>query len=237
LTNLPNLLTLVRIFLVPLLVAVLVEQNFRVDWGGRVVIANDFFALIVFLAAALTDLLDGYLARRWKQVTTVGTLLDPVADKLLISAALISLVQIRLLPGWMVIVIVSREFAVSGLRSIAAAEGYTIKAGELGKSKMMLQVLGVALVMLSIRWPRLRVYALAVMWGVVLFGVASAIDYFRKFWRKVDTSIKLRRRHELITLERQKRRMEKAARKRNRTAPGETSAVSESSASSIRRSG
>jgi len=146
-------------------------------------------------------------------------------------------VQIRLLPAWMVIVIVSREFAVSGLRSIAAAEGYTIKAGELGKSKMMLQVLGVALVMLSIRWPRLRVYALAVMWGVVLFGVASAIDYFRKFWRKVDTSIKLRRRHELITLERQKRRIEKASRKRNRTAPGETAVVSESSASSIRRSG
>jgi CDP-diacylglycerol--glycerol-3-phosphate 3-phosphatidyltransferase len=236
LTNLPNLLTLVRIFLVPLLVAVLVEQNFRIDWGGRVVVANDFFALIVFLAAALTDLLDGYLARRWKQITTVGTLLDPVADKLLISAALISLVQIRLLPGWMVIVIVSREFAVSGLRSIAAAEGYTIKAGELGKSKMMLQVVGVALVMLSIRWPQLRVYALAVMWGVVVFGVASAIDYFRKFWRKVDTSIKLRRRNELITMERQKRRIEKAARKRE-TATGGKPVLPESSASSIRRSG
>jgi CDP-diacylglycerol--glycerol-3-phosphate 3-phosphatidyltransferase len=237
LTNLPNLLTLVRIFLVPLLVAVLVEQNFRIDWSGRVVVANDFFALTVFLAAALTDLLDGYLARRWKQVTTVGTLLDPVADKLLISAALISLVQIRLLPGWMVIVIISREFAVSGLRSIAAAEGYTIKAGELGKSKMMLQVVGVALVMLSIRWPQLRVYALAVMWGVVLFGVASAIDYFRKFWRKVDTSIKLRRRRELIAMERQKRRMEKAVRKGKQAVHGSASVVPESSASSIRRSG
>jgi CDP-diacylglycerol--glycerol-3-phosphate 3-phosphatidyltransferase len=236
LTNLPNLLTLVRIFLVPLLVAVLVEQNFRIDWGGRVVVANDFFALIVFLAAALTDLLDGYLARRWKQITTVGTLLDPVADKLLISAALISLVQIRLLPGWMVIVIVSREFAVSGLRSIAAAEGYTIKAGELGKSKMMLQVVGVALVMLSIRWPQLRVYALAVMWGVVVFGVASAIDYFRKFWRKVDTSIKLRRRNELIAMERQKRRIEKAARKRENAIENKP-VLPESSASSIRRSG
>ncbi len=221
----------------PLLVAVLVEQNFRIGWDGRVVVANDFLALIVFLAAALTDLLDGYLARRWKQVTTVGTLLDPVADKLLISAALISLVQIRLLPGWMVIVIVSREFAVSGLRSIAAAEGYTIKAGELGKSKMMLQVLGVALLLLSIRWPQLRVYALAVMWGVVLFGVASAVDYFRKFWRKVDTSIKLRRRHELITMERQKRRIEKAARKREQVSTAGKTVLGESSASSIRRSG
>jgi CDP-diacylglycerol--glycerol-3-phosphate 3-phosphatidyltransferase len=239
LTNLPNLLTLVRIFLVPLLVAALVEQNFRIDWGSRVVVANDFLALIVFLAAALTDLLDGYLARRWKQVTTVGTLLDPVADKLLISAALISLVQIRLLPGWMVILIISREFAVSGLRSIAAAEGYTIKAGELGKSKMMLQVIGVALVMLSIRWPQIRIYALAMMWGVVLFGLASAIDYFRKFWRKVDMSIKLRRRNELLTMERQKRRIDKAARKltKREAAAQKAAVLPESSASTVRRSG
>jgi CDP-diacylglycerol--glycerol-3-phosphate 3-phosphatidyltransferase len=210
LTNLPNLLTLVRIFLVPLLVAALVQQNFQIYWGPRVLVANDFFALIVFLAAALTDLLDGYLARRWKQVTTVGTLLDPVADKLLISAALISLVEIRLLPGWMVILIISREFAVSGLRGIAAAEGYTIRASELGKSKMMLQVVGVALVLLSIRWPALRLFALIAMWAVVVFGLASAVDYFRKFWRKVDTGIKLRRRNELIMMERQKRRLLRA---------------------------
>jgi CDP-diacylglycerol--glycerol-3-phosphate 3-phosphatidyltransferase len=212
LTNLPNLLTLVRIFLVPLLVAALVQQNFQIYWGTRVLVANDFFALIVFLAAALTDLLDGYLARRWKQVTTVGTLLDPVADKLLISAALISLVEIRLLPGWMVILIISREFAVSGLRGIAAAEGYTIRASELGKSKMLLQVIGVSLVLLSIRWPELRLFALTAMWAVVVFGLASAVDYFRKFWRKVDLGIKLRRRNELIMMERQKRRLQRAQR-------------------------
>jgi CDP-diacylglycerol---glycerol-3-phosphate 3-phosphatidyltransferase len=209
--NLPNLLTLIRIFLVPLVVAALVQQNLRLEIGNKLLVANDFFALTVFLAAAFTDILDGYLARRWKQVTTVGTLLDPVADKLLVSAALIALVEIRLLPGWMVILIIGREFAVSGLRSIAAAEGYTIKAGELGKSKMMLQVIGITLVMLSIRWPGLRTFALAAMWAVVAMGLASAIDYFRKFWRKVDTSIKLRRRHELIVLERQKRRLQKAA--------------------------
>jgi CDP-diacylglycerol--glycerol-3-phosphate 3-phosphatidyltransferase len=222
--NLPNLLTLIRIFLVPLVVAALVQQNLRLQVGNKLLVANDFFAVTVFLAAALTDLLDGYLARRWKQVTTVGTLLDPVADKLLISAALISLVEIRLLPGWMVILIIGREFGVSGLRSIAAAEGYTIKAGELGKSKMMLQVVGVTLVMLSIRWPTLRPFALAAMWAVVVIGLASAVDYFRKFWRKVDTSIKLRRRHELIVLERQKRRLQKAAAANRETA-------------SIRRSG
>ena len=204
--------------MVPLVVAALVQQNLRLQVGNKLLVANDFFAVTVFLAAALTDLLDGYLARRWKQVTTVGTLLDPVADKLLISAALISLVEIRLLPGWMVILIIGREFAVSGLRSIAAAEGYTIKAGELGKSKMMLQVVGVALLMLSIRWSDLRVFALAAMWAVVVMGLASAVDYFRKFWRKVDTSIKLRRRHELIVLERQKRRLQRAAAANRETA-------------------
>lgn len=196
----------------PLLVAALVQQNLRIHWGETLLVANDFLALALFLAAAATDLLDGYLARRWKQVTTVGTLLDPVADKLLISAALISFVQMRLLPGWMVILIISREFAVSGLRSIAAAEGYTIKAGELGKSKMMLQVVGVVLVMLAGRWPWLKPASLAAMWAVVILGLASAIDYFRKFWRKVDFSIKARRRNELILLERQKRRLAKAAR-------------------------
>jgi CDP-diacylglycerol---glycerol-3-phosphate 3-phosphatidyltransferase len=222
--NLPNLLTLIRIFLVPLVVAALVQQNLRLQIGNKLLVANDFFAVTVFLAAALTDLLDGHLARRWKQVTTVGTLLDPVADKLLISAALISLVEIRLLPGWMVILIIGREFAVSGLRSIAAAEGYTIKAGELGKSKMMLQVIGVTLVMLSLRWSVLRPFALLAMWAVVVMGLASAVDYFRKFWRKVDMSIKLRRRRELIVMERQKRRLQKAAAANRETA-------------SIRRSG
>jgi len=218
----------VRIFLVPLLVAALVQHKLSVYWDGKVLIANDFFALIVSLAAALTDILDGYLARRWKQVTTVGTLLDPVADKLLISAALISLVEIRLLPGWLVILIISREFAVSGLRSIAAAEGFTVKAGELGKSKMTLQVTGVALVLLSVRWSFLRTYAIAAMWGVVLFGLSSAIDYFRKFWKKVDTSIKLRRRNELIALERQKRRLQRGV--KSPEIPGREAA-------SVRRSG
>lgn len=217
-SNLPNLLTLVRIFLVPLLVAALVQHDLGIRWGGKLIVANDFFALGVFLAAALTDLLDGYLARRWKQVTTVGTLLDPVADKLLISAALISLVQIRLLPGWLVILIISREFAVSGLRSIAAAEGFTVKAGDLGKSKMTLQVVGVSLIMVSIRWAALRPFALAAMWAVVVFGLASAIEYFRKFWGKVDGNIKLRRRNELLALERQKRRLQRGV-KSQATAP------------------
>jgi CDP-diacylglycerol--glycerol-3-phosphate 3-phosphatidyltransferase len=210
--NLPNALTLTRIFLVPLLVWALVERTLRLAIHGKLLIASDFFALTVFLACAVTDLLDGYLARRWGQVTTVGTLLDPLADKLLISAALVSLVEIRLLPGWMAIVIIGREFAVSGLRSIAAAEGYTIKASELGKTKMVTQVLGVTLLMLAIRWPAIQWWGLLVMWGVVVFAVWSAVDYFRRFWGKVDSSIKLRRRRELLTLERRKRRLERAQR-------------------------
>jgi CDP-diacylglycerol--glycerol-3-phosphate 3-phosphatidyltransferase len=233
-SKLPNLLTLVRIFLVPLLVAALVQQDFRLFWGDRVLLANDFFALIVFLAAALTDLLDGYLARRWKQVTTVGTLLDPVADKLLISAALISLVQIRLLPGWLVVLIISREFAVSGLRSIAAAEGYTIKASELGKSKMLLQVVGITLVLLSIRWPAIHLYAMVAMWAVVIFGLASAVEYFVSFWKKVDDSIKLRRRNELLTLERQKQHLARIKRKQERLVK-KAKAAEEAQAAAIRR--
>src|SRR2546422_10343779 len=115
--NLPNILTIARIFFVPLLVAALVEETVTVRVFS-VTITNEWLALAIFLIAAVTDLLDGYLARRWGQVTTSGTLLDPIADKLLISAALISLVQVRAVPGWMVILIVGREFAISGLRSI-----------------------------------------------------------------------------------------------------------------------
>ena len=219
-TNLPNLLTLVRIFLVPLLVAALVQRDLSIHWNQRLILSNDLFALTLFLAAGLTDLLDGYLARRWKQVTTVGTLLDPIADKLLISAVLVSLVEIRTLPGWLVVLIISREFAVSGLRSIASAEGYTIKAGELGKLKMVLQVVGISLILLSIRHPGLRMWGMTTMWAVVIFGLASAVDYFRKFWRKVDSSIKVRRRRELLAMERQKRRLLKVERRANVQAAG-----------------
>jgi CDP-diacylglycerol--glycerol-3-phosphate 3-phosphatidyltransferase len=198
--NLPNLLTLLRIFFVPLLVAALVQGN-RSVMVGNAVIANEFLALAIFLAAAATDLLDGFLARRWKQVTTVGMLLDPIADKLLISAALISLVQVSVVPAWIAILIVGREFAVTGLRSIAASAGYTIKASELGKTKMLAQVTAVSLLLLGMHWKALAPWAMVCVWGVVVFAVVSALDYFRKFWRKVSDEIKLRRRRELLVLE------------------------------------
>src|ERR1700691_3760396 len=222
--NLPNLLTLLRIFFVPLLVATLLAENLGARWQGMFPAARDLFALAIFLAAAATDLLDGYLARRWGQVTTVGTLLDPIADKLLISAALISLVDIHRVPAWIVIVIIGREFAVSGLRSIAAASGYTIRASDLGKTKMISQVAAIALVIAGKRWPELDQLALAAMWVVMLFGVVSAADYFRKFWRRVDAVIKLRRRRELLALERAEQRL---AQKKRRAAT--TAAIPETS--------
>src|SRR6516225_10221172 len=174
--NLPNALTILRIFFVPLLVAALVQENvgFQV---GAVKVTNEWLSLAIFLVAAATDLLDGYLARRWKQVTTIGTLLDPIADKLLVSAALISLVQVRALPAWMAILIIGREFAVSGLRSIAAAEGYTIKASDLGKTKMFAQVVAISCMLLSVRHPGLTRPGLLLMWAVVIFAIASAISY------------------------------------------------------------
>jgi len=210
--NLPNLLTLLRIFFVPLLVAALLADGTSLaGFETQIGVSHEIFALAIFLIAAVTDLLDGYLARRWGQVTTVGMLLDPIADKLLISAALVSLVDIHRVPAWMVILIIGREFAVSGLRSIAATSGYTISASELGKSKMAAQVTAISLVIGSIRWPSLGDAASIGMWVVMLFGIVSAADYFRKFWRKVDDQIKHRRRRELLLLQRQQRKLRAAA--------------------------
>src|ERR1700680_1714489 len=152
--NVPNSLTIARIFIVPVLLSALVQENVAIRVGG-VVITNEWLALGIFLVAAGTDLLDGFLARRWGQITTIGTLLDPIADKLLVSAALISLVQVHAAPAWMVVMIIGREFAVSGLRGIAAVEGYMIRASELGKGKMIAQVVAISFLLLSIRHPSL----------------------------------------------------------------------------------
>ena len=204
--NIPNWLTIARIFFVPLLVAVMVQEKITLPWSGGE-ITSDILALAIFLIAATTDLLDGYLARRWKQVTTIGTLLDPIADKLLVSAALISLVQVGVIRGWLVVLLVGREFAVSGLRAIAAAEGYTISANELGKTKTFFQVVSVSLLMVSIHHAAMVYWADMSLYVVVFFSLASALSYFVKFWRKVDVSIKHRRRMELLQVDRQRRKL------------------------------
>ncbi len=143
--NLPNLLTLLRIFIVPLLVVVLLTR-FSEDYFG---LPQHIAGVSLFLFAASTDAFDGWLARRRKQVSKLGTLLDPIADKLLISSAFISLVENRLAPAWAVVIILGREFAVSGLRSIAAAEGWAIPASKAGKIKMFSQVVTIALLITS----------------------------------------------------------------------------------------
>jgi len=144
--NLPNALTLSRIFIVPLLVVVLLTPVSE-NWLG---VPRYLVGVSIFVAAALTDYFDGKLARSRKQVSKLGKLLDPIADKLLISAALISLVENHLAPAWAVVIIVGREFAVTGLRSIAATEGVVISASKMGKFKMVAQVVTVGLLILSI---------------------------------------------------------------------------------------
>lgn len=186
--NVPNSLTLIRIFLVPLLVVVLLTrgENFEL-WG-----------VAILLAAALTDWLDGHLARKRAQITNLGMLLDPIADKLLISAAFITLVELRLAPAWMVVIIVGRELAVLGLRTIATAEGFTVAVSELGKAKMVLQVCAAAFLILGSRNLILEQLGTVALWLVLLFALISAARYFAEFWRRLDGRIKHRRAHPLL---------------------------------------
>lgn len=199
--NLPNSLTLARIFLVPFVVVVLLTRPTQIQtWA--------IWGVSLFLGAALTDLLDGYLARRRKQITTLGRLLDPIADKLLISSALISLVQLGVAPAWMVTIILGREFAVSGLRSIAAAEGFQIGVSTLGKGKMVLQVAAITGLILGHAHPGwIMQTARILLWAVVLFALVSMIQYFVEFWSKLDSSIKNREHRRLRILERKRQIM------------------------------
>ena len=204
--NLPNTLTMVRIFLVPLLVVVLltppwvthtVKEHLAgisyAEWVPRLVTWlsewREIVGVIIFLTAAATDGLDGYLARRRGEVTTLGVLLDPIADKLLTASAFISLVELQLAPAWMVVVIVGREFAVSGMRSIAAARGIIIAASRWGKWKTVSQVVAITLLILTrslerwVKYDRLGVMAL---WVAMLLAIVSAIDYFARFAHTID---------------------------------------------------
>ncbi|MSO82747.1 MAG: CDP-diacylglycerol--glycerol-3-phosphate 3-phosphatidyltransferase [Acidobacteria bacterium] len=179
--NLPNALTLVRMFLVPLLVVVLLTE-FE---GRRILgIPKELVGAAIFALASVTDWLDGYLARRRRQVTWLGQMLDPIADKLLTSAAFISLVQLELAPAWMVALIIGREFAVTGLRSFAHTRGIAMPASPLGKIKMALQVTAILLLILG--WgplPWLAPIGHTALWVVMLAAVASAVDYYRRFQR------------------------------------------------------
>src|SRR5712691_2822685 len=165
--NLPNTLTLLRIFFVPVRIVVLLTRSPNVVLLGFHMHYESFGVFVLLLAAA-TDWADGYFARRRSEVTTLGILLDPIADKLLISAAFISLVDMHLVPAWMVVIIIGREFTVLGLRNIASAEGFTIPASALGKTKMVLQVVAVAVLIAGSRYTSLKPLALLLLWLVVV---------------------------------------------------------------------
>jgi CDP-diacylglycerol--glycerol-3-phosphate 3-phosphatidyltransferase len=166
--NAPNLLSIARILLVPLLVVVLLTK-----FEGK-----EFVGLAVFLVASATDFLDGYLARRQRKVTRLGKLLDPAADKILMSAALISLVEIGLAPAWMVVVIVAREFAVSALRSVAAAERQVLAASAAGKVKTALQVIAISLLIFYNQLGSFERLAILSLWLAMLASLYSGLEYF-----------------------------------------------------------
>jgi CDP-diacylglycerol--glycerol-3-phosphate 3-phosphatidyltransferase len=188
---------------VPLLVVVLLTREPNVDVLG-VPVHFEIWGVLILLMAAATDWADGYFARKRGEVTTLGILLDPIADKLLISAAFIALVDMHLVPAWMVVVIIGREMTVLGLRLIAGAEGFTIPASTLGKTKMVLEVLAVAVVILGAKHPAFQWWGRIFLWMVVISAIVSAVQYFLKFWNQVDVQVK-QRRLRLRILERQKK--------------------------------
>jgi CDP-diacylglycerol--glycerol-3-phosphate 3-phosphatidyltransferase len=202
--NLPNSLTILRIFFVPILVVVLLTREPNLDVLGLAV-HYEIWGVLILLVAAATDAMDGYLARKRGEITTLGILLDPIADKLLISATFISLVEMGLVSAWMVVIIIGREFIVLGLRSIASAEGLIIAASPLGKSKMVLQVLAGCAVILGARHLELRFLAMILLWLVVVSAVASAVHYFLMFWNQVDDRVKQRHRRAALVLEQEKK--------------------------------
>ena len=175
--NLPNLLSIFRILLVPPLVVVLLTKFEGKEWWG----------LGLFLLAAVMDFFDGYLARRRKEVTRLGTLLDPAADKILVSAAFISLVELdhTVVPAWMVVVIIAREFAVTALRSFASAEGLIIPAGFSGKIKTIVQIVAIALLIIYNQLGEFRHLAPISLWAAMLLTAYSGIEYFVRFGRLI----------------------------------------------------
>ncbi len=174
--NIPNALTLLRIIAAPILVVILLIQ-----FEGR-----ELTALIVFVLAALTDTFDGFWARRKKQITVLGQLLDPIADKLLITSALICLVGLGTVPAWMAVIIIGREISVTGFRAIASSKGINISASLLGKIKMNAETITIALLILGKRYlGNLYFLSQICLWLVIVIAVLSALEYFIKFGPKV----------------------------------------------------
>jgi CDP-diacylglycerol--glycerol-3-phosphate 3-phosphatidyltransferase len=189
-----------RIVMIPLLLWILSPDFIWQGSHGEQEIA----ASVLFVLASITDGLDGYLARKRKQVTTLGMLLDPIADKIMVTSALVALVAYspQVVKVWAAVVIIGREFLISGLRSIASSEGFTIEASDLGKLKTVVQIVSVVSAILAHRWDQwhfgllivpVKWIAIAAIYFTVLVSVISAIDYFVGFWKKIDHASKDRR--------------------------------------------
>jgi CDP-diacylglycerol--glycerol-3-phosphate 3-phosphatidyltransferase len=197
--NLPNSITMSRIVMIPLLLWIL-SPHFPWQAGAE----PELLASILFVLASITDGVDGYLARKRGQITTMGMLLDPLADKIMVTAALVALVayEPQVVKVWIAVVIIGREFLISGLRSIAASEGFTIQASDLGKLKTVLQIVSVVSAILAHHWFQwqfgwliipIKWVAVAAIYFTVLVSTISAIDYFIGFWKQIDRASKARR--------------------------------------------
>jgi len=204
--NLPNSITLSRIAMIPLLLWIL-SPHFPLQGPNG---EQEILASILFVLASITDGLDGYLARKRAQITTMGMLLDPIADKIMVTGALIALVAYNphVVKVWIVVVIIAREFLISGLRSIASTEGFTIQASELGKLKTVVQIVCVVSAVLAHRWFQWQFgvlvipvewIAIAAIYFTVLVSTISAIDYFAAFWKQIDHASKDRRKSYVLT--------------------------------------
>jgi CDP-diacylglycerol--glycerol-3-phosphate 3-phosphatidyltransferase len=182
--NLPNKITVSRIFLIPLfLIIMLVPFSWgNLTVGGIALPVTHLVGALIFIIASCTDWIDGYYARKLNLVTNLGKFLDPLADKLLVSAALITLVELQLAPAWMVIVIISREFAVTGLRLVLAGEGEVVAANMLGKIKTWAQIIAVsALLLHNLPFELINLpFDMIALWVAVFFTVYSGWDYFAK---------------------------------------------------------
>ncbi|MDY0396432.1 CDP-diacylglycerol--glycerol-3-phosphate 3-phosphatidyltransferase [Virgibacillus halophilus] len=184
--NIPNKITLSRIFLIPVFIILMTVDFQWGSWniGTRDLPVVDFVAGLLFIIASMTDWIDGYYARKYKLVTNLGKFMDPLADKLLVAAALVLLVQMGAAPAWVVIVILSREFAVTGLRLVAAGEGLVLAASKLGKLKTMTQLIAISVLLLHnfpfsyIGFP----FGLIMLYIALFFTALSGVDYFVKNW-------------------------------------------------------
>jgi CDP-diacylglycerol--glycerol-3-phosphate 3-phosphatidyltransferase len=219
--NLPNYITLSRIATIPLLMWMLTTSYFNHPHFAQFPHDRVALASILFILASITDGLDGYLARRRGQITTMGMLLDPLADKLMITAAYITLVRLNpaVVSVWIAVIIIGREFLVSGLRAIAASEGFTIEASDLGKFKMVVQIVSIVAAILAVDWDvwdfkyfviPVRLTAHMAIWFMVAVSVISAVDYFAGFWNKIDKRVERRRRRPFVLSRRKKKSIQAA---------------------------